>query len=371
MDDFSTCRAHTGTTLVELMIALTIGAFVIATALAMYAHARSVYRTNERIARLQEQARFALSAMEPDIEMAGYFGFTNAAERVRLVSGGQGDVVRATPDGMRQFPSHPGGSPPAAAPALPPGAHACGVNFAVDVSMPVQGSNDVFAMGRDRGASCNPYQGRAQPGADTLTLRRVETRTSAAESDRIQLYASRLSGDALVFADGRAPGPLDADHRIHTMLVRTYYIARDSVGQRDFPALRVKSLTRSGAQAVFADDEVMQGVEDLQVQFGVDTGDHDNDGAVDDASRGDGDGVPKGTGRATRYVDPDHPDLPWQQVVSVRLWLRIRSDEPETGFADTRTYRYANVEYTPAGADRRYRRVLVTRTVAVRNARTR
>jgi hypothetical protein len=155
-----------------------------------------------------------------------------------------------------------------------------------------------------------------------------------------------------MFADGNAPGPVDANHRVHDFVVRSYYVARDSVGQNNFPALRVKSLTRSGIAAVFDDDEVMPGIEDLQVQFGID---EREDGARD--------------GRATRYVNPDFADLPRLQVVAVRIWLRIRSDEPEAVFEDGKTYRYANVVYTPSGAERHYRRALMSRTVTLRNAR--
>jgi hypothetical protein len=113
----------------------------------------------------------------------------------------------------------------------------------------------------------------------------------------------------------------------------------------------------------------MPGVEDLQVQFGIDSGDYDNDGAVDASVDANGDGVPESDGRATRYVNPDFPGLDRLQVVSVRIWLRVRGDQLEPGFVDDRTYRYADVEYTPAGADRAFRRVLLTRTIALRNAR--
>ncbi len=338
-----------GFTLVELMIAVVIGTIVVAAALALYAHGHTVYRANERIARLQEQGRYALSVIEPDIELAGYYGFTNQPGVIRLVRGGSRSTVVADADALRQYPARAGGVAPAAVSALPTNAHVCGVNFAVDVTMPVQGSNDVFELGRDRTSGCNPYQGRALPGADTLTLRRVETQTSAAENGRIQVYAERLSSQSaqFLFADGVAPGAADDDHEIHNVIVRSYYVARDSVGQRNFPALRVKSLTRSGAAVAFDEDEVMPGVEDLQVQFGIDGGD----------------------GSATRYVNPDFADLPRVQVVAVRVWLRLRADELEVGFDDAQTYRYANVTYTPAGTERQFRRVLMSRTVAVRNAR--
>jgi hypothetical protein len=290
---------------------------------------------------------------------------------VRLVRGAAPAVTVAAANALRQYPALAGEAPPAPAAGLPANAHVCGTNFAVDVMTPVQGSNDVFALGPNRAAGCTAYQGRAQVGADTLTLRRVATQTSGAEAGRIQIYAARLLSQSaqLLFADGVAPGTVDADHEIHDFVVRSYYIARDSVAQRNFPALRVKSLTRSGAGVSFDEDEVMPGVEDLQVQFGIDTGDRDNDGALDGAVAPGSDAVPDAFGQATRYVNPDFVDLPHVQVVAVRVWLRIRADEPEVGFDDAQTYRYADVVYTPAGAERRFRRVLMSRTVAVRNAR--
>lgn len=371
MDDKKLNRSR-GVTLIELMISLVIGSIVIAGALTLFAQGRSTYRVNERIARLQEQGRFALSVIEPDIALAGYYGFTNLPDAIHFVRGASPNTELASASAMRQYALRANGVLPAPVPALPPGAHTCGVNFAVDVMTPVQGSNNVFGLGRDRAAGCNAYQGRAQIGADTLTLRRVETRTANAEAARLQVYASRLTSRTtqLLFADGKAPGVVDADHRVHNFVVRSYYIARDSVGVRNVPALRVKSLTRSGTSVIFDEDEVMPGVEDLQVQFAIDTGDHDNSGAVDVELDADGDGVPEPSGRATRYVDPDFPDLPRLQVVAVRLWLRIRADEPEIGLEDARTYEYANVVYTPAGAERNFRRVVMSRTVALRNARS-
>lgn len=364
-------RRIAGLTLVELMIALVIGSTVIAAALGLYAHGRAIYRVSEQVARLQEQARFALSIIEPDIELAGYYGFTNSPDAIRLVSGPSAEVTLATAAQMRQFPLRAGDGLPAPVAGLPAGAHACGINFAVDVMTPVQGSNDMFELGRGRLGGCSPYRSRPQAGADTLTIRRVATRSSDPEAGRLQVYAARSTSRTLqlLFAGGIAPGGVDDDHRVQNLVVRSYYVARDSVGRPSFPALRVKSLTRSGGSALFDDEEVMPGIEDLQVQFAIDTGDYDNDGAVDAEADADADGIPDTGGRATRYVAPDFAGLTRFQVVAVRVWLRIRSDEAEPGFIDTRTYRYASIAYTPAGADRAYRRVVMSRTVALRNAR--
>ena len=65
--------------------------------------------------------------------------------------------------------------------------------------------------------------------------------------------------------------------------------------------MRVISL---GAGEAFTDQELVPGVEDLQVQFGIDTGDYDNDGTIDRDLNGNG--IPDGAnGIATRYVNPN------------------------------------------------------------------
>jgi prepilin-type N-terminal cleavage/methylation domain-containing protein len=328
-------RAH-GFTLTELMIAMAIGVAIIAAALTVFVQARAAYRVNESIARLQERARFALAVIEPDLELAGYLGFSNEASTMSLVSGG---TVLADAEAMRQVAEPLAG--------LPAGAHVCGVNFALDVSMPVHGSNGSFALGRQPQAACRAYQSGVVAGADTLTIRRADPREALPEANRLQIFASRFSAltSQRMFFDGRAPGLLDANHRVHDFRVRSYYVARDSVGRRGYPALRVKSLTRSGPAMAFDEDEVMPGIEDLQVQFGI------------------------GEGAAERYVNPDAPELQGAAVVAVRVWLRVRADEADHAFIDTHAYRYGDVTYVPAGDERHFRRAVVQRTVAVRNAR--
>jgi hypothetical protein len=89
-------------------------------------------------------------------------------------------------------------------------------------------------------------------------------------------------------------------------------------------------------------------------------------------------GIPQTDGRATRYVNPDflntvQPDGylgTRYQVVAVRVWVRVRAQNPEVGYSDTTEYKYADVDWTPSGDDKKYRRVLMSRTVLLRNSRT-
>ena len=303
------------------MIALTLGLFLVAAFLVVLQRCRASFAANESLARLQDSARHALSVLVPDIEHAGFYGF-NHTPAVRLVGG------------------------------LPAGINDCGTDFAVSLAVAAQGSDNTFRLGADaRNCSPTASAGGAAPGADTLTLRHASLSAVSPRTGRLQLYSQSLSVAAplLLFANGRAPGPVNAEHAVHDVDVRTYYIANHSVQRPGWPALRVKALTESRGDAQFRDEEILTGIEDLQVEMGV-------------ASA-----APDGTLRVS-YVPPDSPRAREGTLVAVRLWLRIRADATEPGFNDSRPMTYANVSFTPTSVESKQRRTLVERTVAIRNA---
>ncbi|MEO8016698.1 MAG: PilW family protein [Pseudomonadota bacterium] len=315
-------RRARGFSLLELIIALAIGLTLLAAFLVVLQRCRTAFAANESFARLQDSARHALSVVVPDIELAGFFGFTNQPVS-RLVT------------------------------ALPSGIQACGTNFATALALAAQGSDNIFRAGEDA-RDCAPSASAhgARAGSDTLTLRHASRSTTAPHAGRLQLYSQSLAsaGPLLLFADGRAPGPVNIDHEVRDLEVRLYYIATSSVERPEWPALRVKALTESGGAAQFRDEEVLPGVEDLQVELGV-------------ASRTDSGEL------RTYFVAPDAPRARDGPIVAVRLWLRIRADATEPGFNDDRALSYANVNFIPSAAESRQRRLLIERTVTLRNAR--
>ncbi|MES2015147.1 MAG: PilW family protein [Pseudomonadota bacterium] len=66
-----------GFTLVEVMIAMAIGLIVVGGVAAVLISSSSLYRSSSNRARLQENSRFALGAMQEDVRMAGYMGCFN------------------------------------------------------------------------------------------------------------------------------------------------------------------------------------------------------------------------------------------------------------------------------------------------------
>ena len=306
-----------GFSMIELMVALVIGMVLIGGAVYVYAQSRSSYGVNESVARLQESGRYAMSVIEPDIRMSSFYGLMNDPELI---------VGRAAQDeGASALGTN--------------NAHECGDNFALDLYTTVEGSDNEYTLGCAAGPS-----GNEQPEADTLTIRRASANATAESDETIQIWTSRTLGR--LFSDGVAPGAVVAgSSQINDLIVNTYYVSADSDDRAGMPSLRRQSLVPTGTGPDFQDQEIIPGVEDLQVQLGID---------------------PSGVaGDAVRYVDPDTVLPLGTQVVSVRVWLLIRAEAPEVGFVDGRTYTYGNRIYTPNDG---FRRLLLTRTIQVRNS---
>jgi type IV pilus assembly protein PilW len=65
-------RKQQGLTLIEIMIALLIGAFLLGGVMEIFLNTRQTYRVQDAMSRLQENGRFAMEFMANDIRMADY-----------------------------------------------------------------------------------------------------------------------------------------------------------------------------------------------------------------------------------------------------------------------------------------------------------
>jgi type IV pilus assembly protein PilW len=353
-----TGRRQAGVSLIELLVSLAIGAVLIFGAIKAYVDSRSAYAINETIAHMQEAARYAISAMEPDLRMANYWGLLKGAESIA----GQA----AESDTQSSLAGN--------------AARTCGKNFALDLENNIEGSNDGYV------ATCKAKNDNPMPHADTITIRRAAAARSSAGPAALRICSTRTAGALVVsLSDSTTCAMASANPstaQVNDLIVHLYYVDRDSDQHNGVPSLRRKFLDSA---LDFGDEEILANVEDMQIQYGVDTS-----GGVGPAS-----------GAATRYLDAG-PTLTAllrstgspAQIVSVRLWLLIRADTPEVGFTDTRIYEYGNRRathgrtadlasgsspglpaYQPSlssddsvTSPKRYRRVLVSRTFQVRNA---
>jgi type IV pilus assembly protein PilW len=320
-------RTQKGMTLIELMVALAIGAFLMIGAITVFMQSRTSFRVTESLARMQENARFALDALEPDIRMANYWGLTSTASLVRF----------------RARPTQTNGL----------GDDSCGINWLINLDEAIEGTNNSYGFG------CAAVGGPAA-NADTLTVRRAseDPVTAPLNAATLHIQSARPMIESQLFA-GSTTAPAGYDpftSQTHRLMVSGYYVSQSSSLGNNVPSLRVKTLL---ADSSIQDQEVMPGVEDFQVQFGVDTD------AADTNERGSID----------RYVDPDDPMIdpddaafdPNSVVMAVRIWLRIRAERPENGFTDTANYVYADQNVGPFNDG--FRRFVVSKTIYLRNSR--
>ncbi len=317
-------KQQAGVTLVELMVALTIGSFLMVGAVQVYNQSRHAFVINESIARVQETAQFAMDTIEADVRMASNWGRHSRGSSIvgRSVTGDANPLTLATPG-------------------------ACGAAWALDLARPVEGNNNNY------GLACGAVGG-AQINSDTVTTRRATVAATALEAGRLQIQTTRIQGE--LFTDGNVPSAFDpVTSETHNLLVNTYYVAADSTLIPGVPTLRRKMLTSVGGVPTVVDQEVAPGVENMQLQFGVDV---DQDNTVD------------------RYVNPGDAILdplavgfiPGARVLTARIWLVVRGISPELGIQDLRNYQPGDINlgvYTDA-----FRRMQVSKTILLRNART-
>lgn len=320
-------RSQRGVSLVELLVSGAIGIFLTSGALLVYIESRDAIAVSESIARVHENATFALATLTPDVRAANYWGMHAAPEVI---------------DGKATDP----------APLDVSIAGDCTPDFSLDVASPVAGANG--AVPGDW--TCIPAD-EHQPLSDILVVRHAEgPAVDGAALDPSRIYVRSDESPRGALFTGTEPGGFSPLAENRALVSSVYYVRPwtfiDVDGQPDgLPSLRRKVLGRAGGAPALIDEEVVAGVEDLQIQFGVDT---------------DGDKA------ANLYVDPDNStvlDGDGASIVSIRVWLLMRAELAEMGYADGATYTYADVTRTTGSLQfpDEHRRVLVRRTIALRN----
>lgn len=137
-----------GLTLIEMMIALALSAFLLLGLVQVFGASKSAYATSDALARIQENSRFALDFVQRDVRMIGHMGCVSDASR--YLDGGT--EVR-----NRLFASPSGGPPPTVFPedVAPTSLR----DFALSFKIPVEGyeaTGTGVGASIDRSATTNP-----------------------------------------------------------------------------------------------------------------------------------------------------------------------------------------------------------------------
>lgn len=333
-----------GISLVEIMISLVTGLILIAGVIQIFSANKQTYRLADASARNQENARFAMGLLERDIRVAGYQGCAGSGRTlVNTLDTSSGSYNSF----LHDFDFAIGGFEATSSSAWTP---------AVDSSItsPVAGS-DILTMravlenGEDITGQPSNSADCSSAASHTAGLKVADASGYSAGSiviagncDRAAIFQITAvnAGTNLFHNTGSgSPGNSTTDlgacfagtGAITQITTRSFYIRNNSAG---IPSLYRKD----GSDAA---EELVQGVEGMQILYGVDT---------------DGDGSGNQLVRANDVID-------WAVVVSVHISLVFRSEQD---FLTTAPQSYVINGVTVTPTDQRLRRVF-TSTIGLRN----
>lgn len=355
-----------GLSLVELLVAITIGAILLAGAVMLFINNRDTYRTTNDLSRLQETARFAVDMMTKDIRMAGYFGcIENVENVVSNVGPGTGELwdINMNPgfgaivppiEGFDDSDITTGWLPSTFAEPATATNDGDGITLRY-LSGSLVDNLPTPPVGACTG-NCTPdYEVTTKPttvGATTTVS--IDATNDFAAGNLVGMSNCRASD---VFQIATVPNATQITtnnpiNGVYDPLAQEFPMLARYVGVRYFVAPSIngtgpalfRTQISDTALTETAPQELFEGVESLQFQYGVDTVGND--------------------GRPDAYLTADLV-ADWLTVVSVRIGILVRTVDERSQTIDDQAYDVLDVNI-PAANDNRHRRVFTT-TVMLRN----
>lgn len=356
-------RRIAGLSIVELMVALTIGLILLAALTRLFVTSRSTYTLEEGLARIQESGRFAMEFLAQDIRMAGYIGCTNSTNTT--VQNHLNNPTNPGVDVTQYLSGHRytgSGSSPSAltdwTPALPGTINGVVYFSAGDV----EPNTDVLVI---RHASETGIK-LGETMANTSAVLRIDTNPGGFVDNDIVMVSDCSNADIFQITGpdnfgagtnnlvhntgestpGNATKPLSkaytSDAQVMKLITRVYYIGRRSSSASNPPALFRKELATSAAMNT---QELVEGIETMRFAFGEDT----------DAT----------SDKVANIYRIGSAVTNWGKVVSVRVGLLAATTTNVDPTTDTRVYTLANDSAGPY-SDNKRRRVFSS-TIQLRN----
>lgn len=330
----TTRRRLVGLSLIELMLSMVVGLLLVAGVITVFVNSKTVYRTSESQVQMVDEARYALHLIGEDLRMAGNYGRNTVPEQVERR---KTDTVKLPLSDMTLGTD-------------------CEAGWYIDLERKVFASDNANPYS----ATCIKADAGYKAETDVLVVRYANV---AAVPDAT---ASVGGGVIFVQSDTALRGelfnntetlPTLSPNNNFRLIAHAYYVSdyTNEAGD-DIPSLHRISLT-SGPTLI--DEVIATGVEDFQVQFGLDT-DACTPSLCDDS--------------ANYYVNADHGGLNWNDpesadnIRAVRVWLLMRSEEEETGLTASKEF---EVGGETISFNDGYRRLLVSNVFQVRNRQIR
>lgn len=326
---------NSGFTLVEVMVAITLSIVLLAGVGQIYSSSKQIYRLQEAQSRVQENGRFAIEFLNRDIRQAGFAGCGNLNNPD--FQGQVNVIANTTPpttfnpasviQGIETSADWSGGAPTDY------------VNNTDAVIITLASSNSVRLAG-----NLNPVNANIQIASNALGFKQNDLVfiTDCKNADLFSITNMPGTGPGvatLAHAMGNNTSnnlstPYQQNAEVIQFQTIAYYIR---LGPANNAGVRLRSLYKRVGNT---SDELIEGVQDMQVLYGEDT---DNDQS------------------ANRYAAKAAVNM--ANVVSVRISLLLRSIENNVlGTNQTVAYNSANV----AAPNGQLYRVFTT-TIALRN----
>lgn len=323
-----------GFTLVEWLVAMVLGLFLLAGVLSVFVAARSNTGSAIEQSSLLENGRLAMRLLTQDLRWAGFWGdYTGLPMQVGsgLTLSNDAMIARNAwiADNKECLDERSEGSlPSAAAPA-----RAIWVAH-IDSSKAMSGLGCVTASNRIA-------------DSDVLTIRRLIGLPQSSALDDNRLYLATTSQSAYLFSGAETPPDETAmpQRQIWEYQYHLYYLYPSAGGGHE---LRKRMLTVNGGSWLIS-GALVSGVEKMVLQCGVDTS------VVVD-------------GKLDKFVAAsDVTAQEWSEgrVLAVRVYLLMRAAQADRGYVNRQIYQLGHV--TVSGNGDGYRRLLLESTVALRN----
>ncbi|MTI98007.1 MAG: hypothetical protein FH752_05235 [Marinobacter adhaerens] len=356
--------AQSGLSLVELLIATALGLILTLGVTQIYLSGNETYRQTQGLAHAQESTRFVSAIMAPDLRSAGSFGCLAEMGRPldqvvdNRLNGGLTVPLAQALQGWEYNNTGPGDNVTLADAMATPGAGnwasgTAGANLPANLAGSVVTNSDVLVVNAMTPLgvpvnAANPQNGNSINLVDNsgVPVNRVVLATLGdCSAGELFQKSNNANSSSITMAGGNVnPGnngnnfnlTYEPQTRVYEFTSTAYYIGQGTNGE---PALFRRLLT-----PLEAPQEMVSGVETLQILYGVDTA---------------------GTNAADDYLPADQI-ANWNTVVSVRFSVMTRSQDEVLDEPNNRNFDMLGSQVAQANnGDRRVRLVSVG-TTAIR-----
>ena len=318
-----------GFTLVEWLVAMLLGLFLLAGVFTVFVMSRSSSEDAFDQSELQENGRLAIRLISQDIKWAGFFGaYTGQSTQVGpSLTLSAGSIVPASSDCLdeRSVGSLPSNAGPIRGLWVSRVSTTKGLaGFACILAADRVANSDVISIKR--------LVGRPIPASEGLDTNRFYMAANSQEARIIKGSETRP-----LFGANNESQIWEYQHYI-------YYLSQED----GVPVLRKRYLTVNGGSALIG-GAMAEGVEHMVLMYGVD------DSLIPD-------------GRIDRYISTDQMTTQrWNEgrVLGARLFLLIRAARESSRYKNNNSYQLGNI--TVNGGGDGYRRLLLESSIALRN----